>query len=690
MNFFSGLLAIVVRRHVFKLYCKYFDASYYTQNNQNIVLENLSPARHFLEQGWQQSLDPCAWFCTADYLKRYPDVAAKGINPFLHFLEHGFKEGRVTRGVPPKLRSARVVQIRNYIRKKKQQRQSFTYLDWVNTIEPKLWSANNSSLPKLLYSPKISICMATYNTKPRFLEEALDSVLSQSYDNWELCIADDCSTNKTVRKILAAYSLRDNRVKVTYRNTNGHIATAMNTAIQMAQGEYVAFLDHDDLLVPQALFEIAVALNNKREIDFLYSDEDIIDEGGKRIAPHFKSGWNPELLKCHNYITHLSVIRRELLNTLGNMRAAYNGAQDYDLMLRIERTVPETRICHIPLVLYHWRAHSDSTAAGAANKNYATTAGQAALEQWVLDSGLSATVEDSGRANFYRVNYHLSSEPRVAIIIPSRDMLELLQPCVESLLTKTAYQNYHIYIVDNQSEELATKEWLESIAMHKHVSVLGYDKPFNYSKLHNQIIADINQQASPELICLLNNDTKVISPKWLTEMASVAMQEGNGCVGAKLLYPDNTVQHAGVILGLGGYAAHAHRGIAAQSAGYFNRACLRQNLSAVTAACMVVKNSIYQDLGGMDEAFEVAYNDVDFCLRVMAAGHKNVFTPHAQLIHYESKSRGQDSQSPEKVKRFNLEKERLLNKWQKIIEDDPYYNPNLTRSTEDFALRTSM
>ena len=531
------------------------------------------------------------------------------------------------------------------------------------------------------YSPLISVLMPVYNPPERFLREALDSVLNQVYSHWELCIADDCSTEPYVRVVLEEYQRKNSRIKVIYRDRNGHISHASNSALELVTGDFVALFDHDDCLAPHALFCVANTINESPSAQLIYSDEDFIDEDGHRMSPHFKSQWNPDLLYSHNYITHLAVVRSDLMQDVGGFRVGYEGAQDYDLMLRLTSKILSEHIHHIPHVLYHWRAFEGSTAASADAKGYATDAGLEALQD-VFGQQPDIEVAHDRLANFYRVKYPLPEQhPLVSIIIPTRNGLDVLKPCVESILNKTTYQNYEILIIDNQSDDPAALQWLADISQQSKVRLLSYDHPFNYSAVNN-FAADC---ANGEILALVNNDVEVITPEWLDELVSLAIRENTGCVGAKLYYPDGDVQHAGVILGLGGYAAHSHRGLSGDHPGYFNRANARQNLSAVTGACLVVRKSIYHQVGGLEEAFTVAYNDVDFCLKVQTAGYRNIYTPYAELYHYESKTRGFDD-TPEKQARFQKEKDLLAQRWQLLLDNDPYYSPNLTKASEDFSI----
>ncbi len=563
-------------------------------------------------------------------------------------------------------------------------RAGLNYQSWIDNSESLLWSSNIDKNKD--GAVKFSIVVPTYNAKPQWLDACFQSVLDQTYQNWQLVIVDDASTNTGSLACLKNWQAKANeRLTVIYRENNGHICAATNTGLLQANGDFIFFLDHDDTLAPQALNELALSISDNPHAKVFYSDEDLMSEAGERITPHFKPDWNPELLLAHNYITHLCCYKADVIKQLSGMRKGLDGAQDYDLILRASTIVKTDQIIHIPKVLYHWRMVEGSTAMSAGAKSYATQAGLKALTDHMAFINSDATVEHSDRENFYKVNWPLelvnSKQPKVSIIIPTRDGLEVLKPCIDGLLSNTDYKNLEIIIVDNGSEKAETLTYLKQLSSRDNIKVIRDDGPFNYSYINNLGVS----HASGELICLLNNDIEIIHKDWLTEMATLAMRKNVGCVGAKLLYPDNTIQHAGVIMGLGGYAAHSHRGIGRNDAGYFCRAQVRQNLSAVTAACLLVKHEIYDLVGGLDEAFKVAYNDVDFCLRVQAKGYKNIYTPYAELYHHESKTRGSDN-TPQNQKRFDNEKSLLLKRWSKIINHDPAYNPNLTHAREDFSI----
>jgi len=530
-------------------------------------------------------------------------------------------------------------------------------------------------------SPLVSIVMPVYNPPLQMLEDAIQSVQAQLYPNWELCIADDASTDAAVAELLQRYADSDPRIKVVFRKENGHISAASNSALALVNGEFVALLDNDDLLREHALFWVVDALIAHPEAGVIYSDEDKIDESGRRYGPYFKSDWNPDLFLSHNMICHFGVYRTALVRELGGFREGYEGAQDYDLALRCTEQLAAPQIVHIPRVLYHWRSHSGSTAHAGSEKNYALLAGQRALDDHFTRCNISAQAEllDFG---MYRARYNIPAPaPVVSLIIPTRNGLKLLKQCIESILTKTTYKNYEILIVDNNSDDPKILDYFKELRKNKKIRVLRDERPFNYSALNNVAV----QQAHGEYIGLVNNDIEVSSPGWLDEMMGLASQPGVGAVGARLWYPNNTLQHGGIILGLGGLAGHAHKHLHKGAPGYFSRAQLIQSLSAVTAACLIIKKSIFNEVGGLDEVnLKIAFNDVDFCLRVREAGYRNIWTPYAELYHHESATRGNEDTS-EKQMRFSEEVRYMKKCWGDLLINDPAYNPNLTLGREDFS-----
>ncbi len=551
------------------------------------------------------------------------------------------------------------------------------YYDALSADDRRRIRAQARELP---YRPVISVVMPVYNTPERWLTKAIDSVRRQLYPFWELCIADDHSPKGHVREILSRYERLDPRIKVCYREKNGHISAASNSALELATGEFVALLDHDDELAIQALYAVALELQDHPEADLIYSDEDKLDDEGKRFSPYFKPQWNPDLLLGQNFISHLGVYRREVVTKAGGFRAGYEGCQDWDLALRIAETIPAERIRHIPRVLYHWRAIEGSTARAVEEKDYIVEASRRVLSDHCERTGKSAEILPVLGSHF-RVRYRLpATPPLVSIVIPTHNQPRLLRQGIEALRAKTTYGRYEILVVDNRSDDPAALAYLEELDRQGGARVLRYPKPFNYSAINNFAVAE----ARGELVCLMNNDMEVITPDWLEEMASQALRPGIGAVGALLYYPDDTIQHAGVVLGLGGVAGHIFNRMPRNTDGYFNRARLVQNFTAVTAACLVVRRESYQQVGGLNETLKVAFNDVDFCLKLHAAGLRNLWTPHAEFYHHESASRGSED-TTEKHRRFVGEVEYMQAHWHAAIADDPAYNLNL--GTEDGECR---
>jgi len=560
-----------------------------------------------------------------------------------------------------------------------------TYGDWLKRYDPhpveeQTRREMHRRIEGMKNTPRISIVMPTYNAKPAWLREAIESVRRQIYPHWELCIADDASPSVETREVLAEYAASDSRIKVVFRPQNGHIVEASNSALELVSGEWIALMDHDDLITEHALFWIADCINRNPDAQLVYSDEDKVDEEGVRSGPYFKSDWNIDLFYSQNMFSHLGVLRADLVRSVGGFQLGMQGSQDWDLVLRCMERVLPSQILHVPRVLYHWRIHDDSTARSPDAKPYAAIAGERALNEHLGRQGVNGKAEYFGTG--YRVRYALpSNPPLVSLIIPTRNGVDLLRQCVDSILVRTTYDNYEIIIVDNGSDDPAILDYFESFKNLDLVRVIRDDREFNYSALNNMAIT----HARGEVVGLINNDIEVISPEWLSEMVSLAMQPGVGAVGAKLWYPDKTIQHAGVVLGVGGVASHAHKGNSEGDNGYFGRAHLIQSFSAVTAACLVIKKDRYLAVNGLDEEnLKVAFNDVDFCLRLREAGYRNVWTPYAELFHHESATRGADA-TPEKQERFNREVNFMLTRWGSLLTADPAYNPNLTLHADDFT-----
>jgi glycosyltransferase involved in cell wall biosynthesis/SAM-dependent methyltransferase len=532
--------------------------------------------------------------------------------------------------------------------------------------------------------PLISLAVPVYNPDPDLLSQMIKSALEQSYPNWELCMADDCSTDKRVVEMLNAYAAQDKRIRVVFREENGHISRATNSAINICNGRFIALLDHDDLLDPDALLWVVKAIRDEPRVRIIYTDEDKVREDGSRYDPHFKPDWNRDLLYCTNYVSHLGVYETALVREVGGFREGFEGAQDYDLLLRCVEKVLDSQIVHIPKVLYSWRAIPGSTASSNTAKPYASAAGERALaEHLKRTTGQDITVSPGPVPFTYRANWTVKENPLVSIIIPTRDHLNVLKVAVESVLSKTDYANFELIIIDNGSVEPCTLQWFDRVtAQDNRVRVLKDDRPFNYSALNNNAVI----QSRGEYLALVNNDIEVISPGWLSEMVALAQRPRAGCVGAKLYYPDGRIQHAGVLIAMGGVAGHLHSFFPAEHPGYFRRLTLRQNYTAVTGACLVVRRSIYDEVEGLNEKdLAISFNDVDFCLKVDAAGYRNIWTPWAELIHHESISRGYED-TPEKQARFRRECDYMKRRWRTHEFNDPAYNPNLTLSAHDFGL----
>jgi glycosyltransferase involved in cell wall biosynthesis len=536
---------------------------------------------------------------------------------------------------------------------------------------------------KLSPRPLISIIMPTYNTPIALLREAIGSVLAQAYENWELCIADDASSDPVLHEALAGYAAADQRIKVVYRDERGGISLASNSALAIATGKWLAMLDHDDLLAPQALLRVAEVIKANPRVQMIYSDEDKITESGHRHGVYFKPDFSLELFRSQNYLNHLTVHRTETLRAVGGWRVGFEGSQDYDLNLRIIERIPASAIRHIPEVLYHWRMVAGSTALSPGAKSYAYTAGLRALNDHVNRLKLPAFVEEAPGVPYYRVRFAPPRPaPLVSIIIPTRDKAGLLRMSVSSILGKTSYEPFEILVIDNGSVEEEVLSYLDELAETPRVRVLSYPHPFNYAAINNFGA----REAKGDILALLNNDIEVIAPDWLTEMVSFAAQDEIGCVGAKLYYSNRTIQHAGVILGIGGVAGHSHKYFPPHEPGHFGRLKVVQNFSAVTGACLVVRKSLFFEVGGLDEALTVAFNDVDFCLKVRDAGYRNVWTPYAELYHHESVSRGYED-TRERIKRFRSEIAFMKEQWGDALNTDPFYSPHLTLDGEDFSIR---
>lgn len=564
-----------------------------------------------------------------------------------------------------------------------------------DSINYKAWIRRNAPTAKMLqaqreahfqYAPKISIVVPLYKTPENYLREFVQSVQAQTYKNWELCFSDGSGKDSPIEGVLNELTHKDPRIRVVYTGEQLQISENTNEALKIAAGDFIAFSDHDDLLAPDALYECVKALNEDRSIELLYTDEDKVDmKGNKFFMPHFKPDFNIDLLRSINYICHLFVVKREILEQVGMLNPEFDGAQDYDFVLRcVEKS---EHIHHIPKILYHWRAHKDSTAENMETKEYALEAGKKAIQAHLDRMNIPADVvqkTDRGLC-YYRSKYRIFSQPMISIIIPNKDHVKDLEKCISSIETKATYKNVEYIIVENNSEKEETFAYYKELEKkNPKAKVVFWDGTgFNYPAINNFGV----EKASGEYLLFLNNDTEIVNEDCLEELLGYCMREDVGAVGARLYYEDGSIQHAGVIVGLGGVAGHAFTDFPRESPGYFGRIVMAQDYSAVTAACMMMRKSVYKEVGGFDPKWEVAFNDVDLCLKIRKAGYLIVYNPYAELMHYESKSRGYED-NEEKIERFNTECENFIEKWDEFLsKGDPYYSPNLTLDKNDFSLR---
>ena len=560
----------------------------------------------------------------------------------------------------------------------------YEYSEWYDLTKPtdeELEAQRKAELPA---RPLLSIAIPAYKTPVRYLREMLDSILAQTYDNWEVCIADGSPDGQDLEKVLRVYAQKDARFRYQILGKNLGIAENTNAAIRMAKGDFLVLADHDDTLPPHALFEVAKAIGEHPNCRVIYSDEDKLDMDGKALFdPHFKPDFNPDLLTSVNYICHLFVVRMDLLKEVGLFRQEFDGAQDYDFIFRCTEAAGE--IVHIPKVLYHWRCHQNSTASNPDSKMYAFEAGARAIKAHYERMGISAlSVEKGVDYGIYHTKFQILGNPLVSVIIPNKDHSIDLDTCLRSILEKCTYKNLEVIVVENNSTQPETFEYYEKIQKEfLNVRVVKWEREFNYSAINNFGAGF----AKGEYLLLLNNDTEAINPDFIQEMLGFCQREDVGIVGARLLYGDDTIQHAGVVIGFGGIAGHTFIGLHKAENSYFHRAMCAQDYSAVTAACLMTKKSVFDQVGGLSTELAVAFNDIDYCMKVRALGKLVVYAPYALLYHYESKSRGLED-TPEKVARFNREVAIFIKKWPDIIKNgDPYYNPNLTLRKSNFALR---
>jgi len=536
-------------------------------------------------------------------------------------------------------------------------------------------------------NPLISVVMPVYARSPELTVKAIASVRAQLYPNWELCIADDASPNPAVWAALQAQAAADPRIKVMRRSENGHICAATNSALELAAGEFVALMDHDDILPERALYEVAALLQNHPDADLIYSDEDKIDEKGRRYDAYFKAGWNPELILAQNFVSHLGVYRRSLIEAVGGLRESFEGSQDYDLALRVSELTTPARIHHIPWVLYHWRQEGHPQTFSQSFMDRCAAAARRAVAEHLERTGQErVTVTNQADAAAWVDVRRAPPEPRplVSVIVPTRDRADLLERCAEGVLNGTDYGPLELIVVDNGSEEPATAALFERLRQDPRVRILPLPGPFNFSDLNNQAAT----VARGEILVLLNNDIEVTRRDWLTELVAHAVRPNVGAVGARLLFPDGRVQHAGVVLGIGGVAGHLGYGLPGDNGGYFKHLVTTRSVSAVTAACLAIRKPVWDEVGGLDaEGLAVAFNDVDLCLKLRAKGYDIVWAAHAELVHHESATRGED-RTPAERARFAAELHVMRGRWGAALKQDPFYSPLFDRDRSDHHLAT--
>lgn len=556
------------------------------------------------------------------------------------------------------------------------------YGPWYEAYVPDESELEKQRKHRFTYEPLISVAVPVFRTPEIFLIQMMKSLLAQTYSNWELCIANGSPEDTVMKGILEEYMKKDSRIRVSELTENKGIAGNTNAALEMAEGEFVGLLDHDDLLAPNALYEVVKALEADRELDAVYTDEDkVTTELDEHFQPHLKPDFNLDLLRSNNYICHFFVVRRSVVKKTGGFRQEFDGAQDHDFIFRCVETA--RRVGHIPEILYHWRTHKASTADNPASKMYAFDAGKRAIEAHLQRTDTEGVVTHTPDLGFFRVKYPVQGNPLVSIIIPNKDEKETLKDCIESIRKKTEYENYEIIIVENNSTTEEIFQYYKELSQDPRIRLLRWKKEFNYSAINNYGVS----HARGEYLIFLNNDVKIITPGWIKEMLGVCQRPEVGAVGVKLIYPDNTIQHAGCVIGIGGIAGHMFVDMPANRTGYLHKASILQDMSAVTAACMMMKRTAFEEAGGFTEKLAVAFNDVDLCLKVRKNEKLIVYDPYVQLYHMESKTRGAED-STEKVRRFQEEIEYMRCQWIDILKKgDPYYNKNLSLTKWNYSLR---
>jgi GT2 family glycosyltransferase len=638
-----------------------FDPAWYRARNPDLP-SDMDPLVHYVTIGSSEGRRPNALFDPKWYCVQNPDVRLSGMEPLAHYIAYGCAEGRHQQNVAPQIIG---------------QQLDPSYTRWVaeyDTLDDTDRAAICTHIAQFTWRPLISVAAPVYNTDEKYLREMIESVMCQIYPDWELCLADDASTKPHVERVLQEFANRDRRIKFLRRNINGHISAATNTALDLATGEFVALLDHDDLLSETALYEVAVELNAHPDADVVYSDSDNVDDSGQRSAPYFKTDWNPDLMLGHNMVSHLGVYRRSLVEELGRLRVGFEGSQDYDLMLRVADASAPSRIRHIPALLYHWRRNASSPSFSEKSLERCVVAARRAIREHFERTGLQARIEVAPKCpHWTRIIYPVPRDrPLVSIIVPTRDRADLLARCADGVLTRTDYGPLELVIVDNDSTEAETHGLFARLTHDSRVRVIQHPGNFNYAAINNHAV----REAGGEVVVLMNNDVDVISPMWLEEMISHALRPEIGAVGAKLLFANGHVQHAGVVLGVGHGAGHFFAGASREDVGRFGFLWMVRRVSAVTAACMALRRSVYLKVGGLDEAnLPVAFNDVDLCLRIGERGYGIVWTPHAELYHLESATRGADT-DPERWARLERDAEELRKRWGEVLDRDPFYNQN--------------
>lgn len=556
------------------------------------------------------------------------------------------------------------------------------YGPWYEAYKPDEAVLEKQRKHKFADTPLISIAVPAYKTPGVFLRQMLLSVQKQTYTNWELCIANGSPEDKEMGQILEEFSGKDPRIRYKNLHENLGIADNTNEAFSMAKGEFVGLLDHDDLLSPNALYEVVKAVNKDERVDVVYTDEDkVTTDLTEHFQPHLKPDFSLDLLRSNNYICHFFLVRREILEKTGGFKKEFDGAQDHDFIFRCVEQARE--IAHIPEILYHWRTHKASTADNPASKMYAFDAGKRAIEAHLARMEVKGIVSHTKDLGFFRVKYPVQGEPLVSVIIPNKDEEPTLRACIESIRKNTTYKNYEIIIIENNSTSKEIFQYYKELSMEENVRIFNWKKEFNYSAINNYGA----RKAKGDYLLFLNNDVTVITPDWMEEMLGVCQRKEVGVVGVKLLYPDNTIQHAGCVIGIGGIAGHMFVDMPAERTGYLHKASILQDMSAVTAACMMMKREAFEKAGGFTETLAVAFNDVDLCLKVRKEGYLIVYDPYAQLYHMESKTRGEED-SEEKLRRFQTEIEYMRCHWLDILKNgDPYYNKNLSLTKWNYSLK---